>query len=226
MNCRRLSLLVITVSLGSLVVACSPKSSDAGVAKRATNAQQGAESPNPEGTNITPKTPKTPKNPQKTTPARGDEKTPIDVDADKPATDAQCYKGDAAICAAEFKIFELTNKVRAGRGLQPFIFSPKISFVARGWSKDQAQSSFISHAGFPNRRTAAYSQEFSTKFNANAENVAMTGRSSSPADDFVNMWVGSRGHLRNMLGNYKALGVGVAQSSNGGWYATQIFGDE
>lgn len=140
--------------------------------------------------------------------------------------DDRCYKGDATVCAAEYKIFELTNKVRAGRGLQPLKFSKKASYVARGWSKQQAQGGFISHAGFPSARQSDYQREFGERFNSGAENVAMTGGAQDPAQDFVQMWVGSFGHLQNMLGNHAVLGVGIAQSSDGSWYATQIFGDD
>ena len=155
-----------------------------------------------------------------------DSKKPTDQVTSEQAGQGACYKGDAAVCNAERQIFELTNKVRAGRGLEPLTFSPKISFVARGWSSEQADGDFISHAGFPGQRQSNYQREFGQSFNSNAENVAMTGGSTSPAEDFVDMWVGSIGHLRNMLGNYKVLGVGLAQSPNGAWYATQIFGDE
>lgn len=137
-----------------------------------------------------------------------------------------CYKGDAAICAAEFQIFELTNQVRAARGLKPLVYSPKIAFVSRDWSSEQAKDGSIGHSGFPSQRRAAYQREFGRAFDSSAENVAMTYGSSEPAREFVDMWVGSAGHLRNMLGNYKRLGVGLAKSGNGGWYATQIFGDE
>ena len=38
-------------------------------------------------------------------------------------------------------------------------------------------------------------------------------------------WMGSPGHRGNILnGAYRLLGVGAAQSSNGRWYAAQVFG--
>ena len=91
---------------------------------------------------------------------------------------------------------------------------------------DQASGGFISHNGFPGARVSAYRSEFGAGFDANAENVAMTGGSREPAKDFVDMWVGSLGHRRNMLGDFQVLGVGMARAPDGAWYATQIFGDE
>lgn len=159
----------------------------------------------------------------------GDDEDGDDLDGgrdDQANGDDRCYKGDAVVCAAEYKVFELTNQVRAGRGLAPFKFSKNASFVARGWSKSQANGGFISHDGFPSARQADYQREFGTRFDSTAENVAMTGGAQDPATDFIEMWVGSFGHLQNILGDHESLGVGIAQTSDGSWYATQLFGAE
>ena len=54
------------------------------------------------------------------------------------------------------------------------------------------------------------------------ENVAY-GYSSGSA--VVAGWMGSSGHRANILnGSYRLLGVGAVQSSDGRWYAAQVFG--
>jgi uncharacterized protein YkwD len=38
-------------------------------------------------------------------------------------------------------------------------------------------------------------------------------------------WMGSSGHRANILNSsYRLLGVGAVQSSDGRWYAAQVFG--
>lgn len=224
MSSQSLALLIACVLSSSLVTGCLQKRGSSG--PRAGDAGAAGERQDQDGDE--PAEPTTKKKKPKVTSS----KKPSDETDDKgPAEpeetgDATCYKGDAAVCLAEFRVFELTNQLRAARGKEPLTFSPKASFVARDWSSKQAQGGFISHDGFPNQRQSLYQQEFGGRMATSAENVAMTGGSSDPASEFVDMWTGSFGHLRNMLGNHKVLGVGLARASDGSWYATQIFGAE
>ncbi|WP_231590801.1 CAP domain-containing protein [Hymenobacter terrenus] len=43
------------------------------------------------------------------------------------------------------------------------------------------------------------------------------------AADFVNGWLNSPGHRANIEGNFTRTGIGVATSSTGRIYSTQIF---
>lgn len=138
--------------------------------------------------------------------------------------DPKCYKADDSICAIEYKIFELTNKLRADNGLRPLEFSPELAWTARDWSSKMGRSGSISHSGFPNQREQVYRKEFGNSAGLTAENVAMTYTGASDvAEEFYDMWRNSAGHRANMLGGSGTLGVGVSQNSQGGWYATQIF---
>ncbi len=148
-----------------------------------------------------------------------------------PAPD-QCYKATPTICEAERLITQLTNQIRQVRSGSPLLHDERLSFIARAWSQEQARVRDISHDGFPQLRVALFRQEFVglrvPEFSA--ENVAMSymGRSANPnsvAQEFVQMWRTSVGHLLNMLGNHRTLGVGIAQSADGALYATQIFGN-
>jgi uncharacterized protein YkwD len=54
------------------------------------------------------------------------------------------------------------------------------------------------------------------------ENVAYGYPSGSAV---MGGWMGSSGHRANILnGSYRLLGVGAVQSSDGRWYAAQVFG--
>lgn len=142
-----------------------------------------------------------------------------------------CYKADAQICEIERLILEQTNAYRAKSGLAPLTAGYRLGYAARDWSQKQAERGRIGHAGFPSARRSFLISEFGpdVPVGLSAENVAMTGYSRSSneavATDFTRMWWGSSGHRRNMLGNYRSLGVGVAKIGRS-WYATQIFGRE
>lgn len=142
-----------------------------------------------------------------------------------------CYKADEQICEIERLILEQTNAYRAKSGLAPLAAGYRLGFAARDWSQTQAERGRIGHAGFPSARRSLLVSEFGQdiKVSVSAENVAMTGYSRNSneavASDFTRMWWNSSGHRRNMLGNYRSLGVGVAKVGRS-WYATQIFGRE
>jgi len=136
-----------------------------------------------------------------------------------------CYKAEPEICAIEKEVLALTNQLRAQQGRTPLVLSPELSWSAREWSVQMGKSGFISHIGFPNSRLRDYQAEFGKSARMSAENVAMNHTNeTSAANSFFNMWKNSPGHRRNMLGNSRTIGIGLAKNSRGGWYATQIFG--
>ena len=55
-----------------------------------------------------------------------------------------------------------------------------------------------------------------------AENVAYGPKSGK---EVVSMWSTSPGHRKNMLGNYKYIGIGIAKDRQGRNYYTQVFCD-
>jgi uncharacterized protein YkwD len=149
-----------------------------------------------------------------------------------PSSQDQCYKATPTICDTERLITQLTNQIRQIRSKSALVHDERLSFIARAWSYEQARVRDISHDGFPESRVAQFRQEFvGIRVPAfSAENVAMTyvGRSANPgsvAQEFVEMWRTSIGHLLNMLGNHRSIGVGIAQAADGSLYATQIFGN-
>ncbi len=153
-----------------------------------------------------------------------------------------CYKTDEQTCQIEQRILELMNKERAaptkGSGIfgggnsnaKPALTNgKKLAFIARQWSVTQGQRGSIGHDGFPNQRRSAYQQEFQGNAQVNGENVAMFGGGGGSVEDvaqqFYQMWYESSGHYQNMMGDFQAAGVGVA-NVDGSWWATQIFGRE
>lgn len=137
-----------------------------------------------------------------------------------------CIDASADICAIEAQILEITNQYRQQQGLSPLRNNPRIAFVSRDWSERQAQRGSIGHQGFPNQRAQVYLQKFNQSAPMSAENVAYSYFSNGQnqvAQGFMDMWINSPGHRRNITGGYGSLGVGVFRSPNGSYYATQIF---
>ncbi len=134
-----------------------------------------------------------------------------------------CYKGDTWTCAVEAAVVRETNLLRS----KPLIQSFESSYVARGWSEAQAQTGQLSHDGFPEKRQEALEEAFpKNSWPFFAENVAMTQASDPDANkiakQFVTMWKGSPGHMKNIQGRYQYLGVGIVRLGNS-FYATQLF---
>lgn len=83
-----------------------------------------------------------------------------------------CYQGDEWTCEVEAEITRLTNLKRE----KPLIQSFESSFVARSWSREQADVDQISHSGFPAARNSVLIREFpEAGWKFWAENVAMFG---------------------------------------------------
>lgn len=74
------------------------------------------------------------------------------------------------------------------------------------------------HTGFAKRNALAKNKIHSIR--SFAENVAYGATSGK---EVVTMWKNSSGHRRNMLGNYKYIGIGIAKDSHGRIYYTQVF---
>jgi uncharacterized protein YkwD len=116
-------------------------------------------------------------------------------------------------------ILSLINKHRRQMGLQPLQMTPMISAEAEAHSASMAAHRIpLGHSGFDKRMGRIMKQL--PHSSAAAENVAY---GASSAKEVVNMWLHSRGHRRNIEGNYNLTGIGIARSRNGDLYFTQIF---
>lgn len=79
----------------------------------------------------------------------------------------------------------------------------------------------INHDGF-DRRFQLIKSNF-PRISSAAENVAVNLNSRSPVRTAVEGWIQSAGHEKNMVGNYNKTGVGIARSSDGAYFFTQLF---
>ena len=113
-----------------------------------------------------------------------------------------------------------TNQFRKSNRLDALIVNNELNALAQKHSVDMASGRVaFSHAGFDERSKKARKVLKGIK-GGFAENVAY---GSSTAKEVLNGWENSPGHRKNILGNYKYLGVGIAADRKGTLYFTQIF---
>jgi uncharacterized protein YkwD len=117
------------------------------------------------------------------------------------------------------KILIFVNEYRRSKGLPALQPNSFISSVALGHSRDMLTGkSAFGHDGFRDRITKISARL--GKLHVAAENVASGPMS---AREVVDGWLHSPGHRRNIEGDFRLTGIGVATRSDGMIYFTQIF---
>ena len=116
-------------------------------------------------------------------------------------------------------VLNYTNKFRKSHGLSALVMRGDLNAMAQKYCEDMARGrTGFGHSGFNQRFTQA--SRMIKGFRTYAENVAYGAGSGK---EVVNMWKNSSGHRRNMLGNYRYIGIGVAKDRHGVVYYTQVF---
>jgi uncharacterized protein YkwD len=116
-------------------------------------------------------------------------------------------------------ILAQTNKFRKMKGLPALILNDRLSAIAQRHSENMARGRVaFGHAGFAKRSREA-EQSIRLIYSC-GENVAYGMRS---ANEVMRGWKGSPGHRKNLLGNYKYIGIGIAKDRRGRLYFTQFF---
>lgn len=128
---------------------------------------------------------------------------------------------DTGISEIEARVHALINQYRVEQGYAPLTLSDVITAQARQHSSNMASGSVpFSHDGFELRLDEIRKQ---LNIGGAGENVAMNSGYSDPAKVAFDGWLKSDGHRANIEGNYDLTGIGVAQSSAGSYYLTQLF---
>lgn len=117
--------------------------------------------------------------------------------------------------------FNQINAYRQSKDLSPLAWNEEIAKVARVHSIEMANGSVaFGHDGFSDR-AKVLQQKISLR--GLAENVAYNDY-PDPAHTSVNGWIESAGHRTNIENAaYTLTGMGVAKSSDGAYYFTQLF---
>lgn len=117
------------------------------------------------------------------------------------------------------QILVFVNEYRRSKGLPALQPNSFISSVALGHSRDMLTGkSPFGHDGFRDRINRISARL--GKLHVAAENVA---DGPMGAREVVDGWLHSPGHRRNIEGDFRLTGIGVATRSDGMVYFTQIF---
>ena len=135
-----------------------------------------------------------------------------------PSTETPSTPG---LSAMEAEVVRLVNIERQKEGLQPFVASSELSNVARKKSEDMASKNYFSHTSPTYGSPFDMMKSFGIKYNTAGENIA---KGQLTAQSVVNGWMNSSGHRANIMNpSFNKIGVGLAKSSNGTNYWTQMF---
>lgn len=114
-----------------------------------------------------------------------------------------------------------TNRFRTSHGRSKLTINHDLNKIAQKHSADMANDRVdFGHNGFAERNAQA--KRVISNLHNFAENVAYGPKSGK---EVVNMWSTSPGHRKNMLGNFKYIGIGIAKDRQGRNYYTQVFCD-
>jgi len=118
-------------------------------------------------------------------------------------------------------VLDQTNQFRKSKRLPALQMNDDLNDIARKHSENMAKGRVgFGHSGFNQREKDA--KKKIDGIHAFAENVLYGANTGKEA---VNLWKNSSGHRRNMLGNYKYIGIGTAKDKQGRIYYTQVFAD-
>lgn len=112
------------------------------------------------------------------------------------------------------------NKLRSSKGLPELVMDDDLNAIAQKHSENMARGKVrFGHSGFSSRSALAR-KKMGSNTAAFAENVAF---GPATAEGVISLWKNSSGHRRNMLGQYRYAGIGVATDRKGTVYYTMIF---
>ncbi|GHF49526.1 hypothetical protein GCM10010218_33540 [Streptomyces mashuensis] len=142
------------------------------------------------------------------------------VDGDSDASAATVHALADSRSAAAHLVVALVNAERAKAGCRPLRADAGLARLAQSFSDDMARRQFFDHTD-PDGRTPWDRAARRGVRNLGGENIA---RGHPDPRSVVDAWMRSSGHRANILNcDYKRIGVGVHQGSNGPWW-TQDFG--
>lgn len=145
--------------------------------------------------------------------------TPEPAKKTEPVVNPKAPETSSIAPAVERDVLFYINQHRESKGLPALTFNALIAAEARKHSTDMAsRRTPFGHQGLTTR-TKNISSKIKSVHTV-SENVA---RGPITAQQAVNMWLKSEGHRKNIEGNYKFTGIGVARDRKSELYFTQIF---
>jgi uncharacterized protein YkwD len=134
----------------------------------------------------------------------------------KPGASPPISFGNAQPQAQE--LYSFVNNERAANGLGPVGWNDQLGGLAQGWSEHMAGTGDFSHQNLD----ALFDNPAYSGFSGLGENIIHAGCGASSAS-LHQAWMSSPLHRANILGNFNAIGIGVA-CNGGDLYAAEEFG--
>jgi uncharacterized protein YkwD len=131
----------------------------------------------------------------------------------------------ASVATIEQQVFKLINAQRAKNGLDELQWNESLAELARVHSRDMANVKFFSHRGSDGSMIDDRADRLGLGvWRSIGENIAYMRGYDDPASLAVEKWLESSAHRNNLLGpNWKESAVGVAVTSDGTYYMTEVF---
>jgi uncharacterized protein YkwD len=125
----------------------------------------------------------------------------------------------------ERRAFELINAQRIANGESPLVWDAELCRMARMHSESMARGGFFDHTGPDGRDMVTRAHGRNVRgWSALAENIAYNQNYADPAAFAVERWMRSHKHRDNILNaSFTRSGVGIARSSDGKVFLTQVF---
>lgn len=120
----------------------------------------------------------------------------------------------------ELQVIDLTNSVRYQRNLKALKYSKKATISSIKHSQDMMKKKYFDHTNKENKSPFDRMKKEGIVYMSAGENIAAGQTSAIYAHE---AWMNSEGHRKNILGNYKNIGVGVAFGGHYNIYYTQNF---
>ena len=121
----------------------------------------------------------------------------------------------------ELTLHATINLYRDENGIDPLALSEEMSGICREHSQNMADGAVaFGHGGF-DERFDVLTESFLLQ--EVAENVAMAYHVGHPISEIMDDWLNSDGHRENIEGDYDYTGIGIAKSSDGFVFFTQMF---
>jgi uncharacterized protein YkwD len=125
------------------------------------------------------------------------------------------------ISAQESKLIALVNQVRSKKGLHPLETWKTLTEYARKHSQNMANGTVaFGHSGLETRANCIFKI---APCHSVGENVAYTYLVDDPLQVSLKLWIQSPDHYKNIIGDYKETGIGIAYDPEGRCYITQMF---
>lgn len=129
-----------------------------------------------------------------------------------------------AASSLERQAFNAINSERARKGLPPLVWDGELCRVARRHSENMGRLNYFDHVGPDGTNLLDRVSASGIDWKSLGENIAYNQGQDDPAGVAINQWMHSPKHRANILrGNFTHSAIGIARTSDGRVYLTQVF---